>query len=140
MTNITKILLKNGIFEMMNENDEYFKKNIHHSLTLKMNDFLTATKKEIQENMLFDETTTKESPQIKYFQSFVEAFEPGNFNFQDGTIINITKEDMKDIVGLFEQLNPEKRQLLASDLFESGEKFQNNLNFAKKVKEIANEK
>lgn len=136
MTEITKVLLKNGIFEMINENDEYFKKNIRNSLFLKMNNFLTETKKEIQNNLLFDEFSTQETPQVKYFLSFVESFEPGKFTFQDGSNINITKEDMTNLVGLFEQLNPEKRQLLASDLFQNAQKFESNLNFAKKVKEI----
>lgn len=136
MTDITKILLKNGIFEMINENDEYFKKNIHHSLTLKMNDFLSETKKDIKENFLFDQTTTVETPEIKYFTSFVECFEPGKFNFQDGSNLNISKEDMNDIVGLFEQLNPEKRQILASDLFANAQNFESNLKFAKKVKDL----
>lgn len=136
MTEITKVLLKNGIFEMINENDEYFKKNIRNSLFLKMNNFLNETKKEIKHNLLFDELSTQETPQVKYFLSFVESFEPGKFTFQDGSNINITKEDMTDLVGLFEQLNPEKRQLLASDLFQNAQKFESNLNFAKKVKEI----
>lgn len=136
MTEITKVLLKNGIFEMINENDEYFKKNIRNSLFLKMNNFLNETKKEIKHNLLFDELSTQETPQVKYFLSFVESFEPGKFTFQDGSNINITKEDMTNLVGLFEQLNPEKRQLLASDLFQNAQKFESNLNFAKKVKEI----
>lgn len=140
MTEITKVLLKNGLFEMMNENDEYFKKNIRSSLILKMNNFLAETKKEVQKSLLFDEKTTKQTPEINYFLSFVESFQPGKFTFQDGSNINITNEDMKNLIGLFEQLNPEKRQLLASDLFENAQKFEGNLNFAKQVKEINNEK
>ena len=140
MTDISKILLKNGIFEMINENEDHFKQNITHSLSLKLNSFIEETKKEIYENLFFDPQTTKKTKQIEYFVSFLECFEPGNFMFKDGSSINITEEDMKEIIGLFEQLNTEKRQIMVSDLFESSSKFKSNLNFAKKVKGLLNEK
>lgn len=140
MTEITKILLKNGIKEMINENEEYFKQNITHSLSLKLNSCISETKKEIQKNIFTEEFTTEPTQEIKYFVSFLEAFKPGKFTFKDGSSINISEEDLNHVTKLFEKLNPEKRQILVKDLFESAYTFESNLNFAQKVKGLVYEK
>jgi hypothetical protein len=134
MAEITKILLKNGLMAMINENEDYFKTNIFQSLSLKVNDSINDVKQEFEKKLFLEDKKTLKTKELEYFISFVECFRPGNFNFQDGSNLNITEEDMSLIKALFEKLNPEKRQQMVSTLFESAENFYGNIKFAKKAK------
>lgn len=136
MTSYSKNLLKNGIMAIINEDENHFKQNIIDSLSLKFNDFITETKKDFYKNLFVKHEIIPETKEIKYFISFNECFSPGNFKFQDGTNINITEEDIKNLVWLFENLNSKQKQTMASDIFNSAQNFESNLNFAKKVKEL----
>lgn len=136
MTSYSKNLLKNGIMAIINEDENHFKQNIIDSLSLKFNDFITETKQDFYKNLFIKNEIIAKTKEIQYFVSFNECFSPGNFNLQDGTNINISEEDMKNIIWLFENLNPEQKQTMASDIFNSAQNFKSNLNFAKKVKEL----
>ena len=134
--NTTQLLLKNGIKSILFENEENFKSNVVQTLAIKLNDSINETRSEMQRNLFSEEHLTKKSPHIEYFVSFLEAFHPGKFTFQDGSILNITEENVKDIKELFEQLNPESRQKMASEIFENAQTFKQHIDFSKKAKEL----
>lgn len=134
--NTTQILLKNGIKSILFENEENFKSNVVQTLAIKLNDSINETRQEMQKNLFSEEYLTQKSPNIEYFVSFLEAFRPSKFTFQDGSILNITEENVKDIKELFEQLNPTSREKMASEIFENALTFKQHIDFSKKAKEL----
>lgn len=134
--NPSKILLKNGIKSILFENEEQFKQNIVQTLSIKLNDSINDTRSEVEKNLFNEEILTNKTPQIDYFVSFMEAFVPGKFIFQDGSVLNITEENVNDVKELFEQLNPQSREKMASEIFENAQTFLQHINFSKKVKNL----
>lgn len=134
--NPTKILLKNGIKSILFENEEQFKTNIVQTLSIKLNDSINDVKTEVEKNLFSEEILTNKTPQIDYFVSFMEAFVPGTFVFQDGSVLNITEQNVKEVKELFEQLNPESREKMASEIFQNAQTFSQHIDFSKKVQEL----
>lgn len=132
----TRVLIKNGIESILFENDENFKNNIINSLAMKLNYSMQDVRNAVQKDILKTVKLTENTKQIQHFLSFCECFKPGKYSFQDGSVINISEEDMQDIRGLFESLNPDSRQQMASKLFKNANLFESHLKFATKVKEL----
>jgi hypothetical protein len=61
--NIAKTLLKNGIKEMISENEEYFKQNIEQALAVKLNDSIASVREEVS-NRLFEKTETTDEGKV----------------------------------------------------------------------------
>lgn len=132
----TRVLIKNGIESILFENDENFKHNIINSLAMKLNYSMQDVRTAVQKDILKSMKLTENTKEIQHFLSFCECFKPGKYSFQDGSVINITEEDMQNIKGLFEYLNPDSRQQMASKLFKNANLFESHLNFASKMKEL----
>lgn len=132
----TRVLIKNGIESILFENDENFKNNIINSLAMKLNYSMQDVRASVQKDILKSVKLTENTKEIQHFLSFCECFKPGKYSFQDGSVINITEEDMQNIKGLFEYLNPDSRQQMASKLFQNANLFESHLNFASKIKEL----
>lgn len=136
MYQINKILLKNGIREMISENEESFKNNITQVLAIKLNDSMTIVREEISKNILQTESYTQESKNIKNFINFVESFKGGKFVCQDDSNINITENDVKKLKSLFESLNPTNREKMTEELFNNASSLKQHIEFAKNTKEL----
>lgn len=136
MYNTNKILLKNGIFEMLSENEENFKNSIAQVLAIKLNDSMTLVREEVSKNLLNSEAYTTDSQNIKHFVEFVESQVSGKFICQDGSNINITENDVEKLKNLFESLNPENREKMAKDVFKTSTSFRQHVEFAKNTKEL----
>ena len=136
MYQINKILLKNGIREMISENEESFKNNITQVLAIKLNDSMTIVREEISKNILQTESYTQESKNIKNFIDFVESFKGGKFVCKDGSNINITENDVEKLKNLFESLNSENREKMTQELFNDSSSFKQHVEFAKNTKEL----
>jgi hypothetical protein len=137
MEPITKTLLKNVIFEMLREDEEYFKQNIIQALSIKLNDCITETKQSICKKLMLSEPQlTENNTMISGFVSFLESFEPGKFKFKDESIINITESDIENIKVLFEKLNGKNRLRMVNEVFKNPNNFKQHINFSKSTKEI----
>lgn len=136
MYDTNKILIKNGIREIISENEETFKNSISQALAMKLNTSIQTVRNEISKNILQNESCTKESEDITNFINVVESLVPGKFICKDGSNINITENDIIKIKNLFESLNPENRQKMAQEIFKSSIVIKNHLDFAQKSKEL----
>lgn len=134
--NISKTLLKNGIREMISENEEYFKQNIEQALAVKLNDSIFAVRQEVS-NRLFEETIeTKQTQELQEFVHFVETFKPGKFSFKDGSVLNITENEKELVKDLFENLNAKNRDQMLNEIFESSLNFKQHIEFAQQARKL----
>ena len=134
--NISRTLLKNGIKEMISENEEYFKQNIEQALAVKLNDSIFAVRQEVA-NRLFEETQdTKPSEQLQEFVNFVETFKPGKFSFKDGSVLNITEKEKELLKDLFENLNAKNRDQMLNEIFASSLNFKQHIEFAQQTRKL----
>ena len=134
--NISRTLLKNGIKEMISENEEYFKQNIEQALAVKLNDSIFAVRQEVA-NRLFEETQdTKPSEQLEEFVNFVETFKPGKFSFKDGSVLNITEKEKELLKDLFENLNAKNRDQMLNEIFENSLNFKQHIEFAQQIRKL----
>lgn len=136
MQNITALLLKNGIEGLMVKNENHFRQNINHALALKLNESFSEIKENVSKKLLYVETQTANTPELKEFLEFVQNFNPGNYKFKNGFSINITESDMKLLTNLFESLSPGNRQIMVSEIFTDGNKFKQHITFSQKVKQL----
>ena len=134
--NISRTLLKNGIKEMISENEEYFKQNIEQALAVKLNDSIFAVRQEVA-NRLFEETQdTKASEQLEEFVNFVETFKPGKFSFKDGSVLNITEKEKELLKDLFENLNAKNRDQMLNEIFANSLNFKQHIEFAQQIRKL----
>lgn len=136
MENVTKILLKNGINGMIRKDEDYFKDNIIHSLSLKLNAAINEASVSLREKLLLSEKTTPYNPGVPVLVTFMENFKPGKYKFEDDTVINITESDVENIKILFEQLNPQNRLKMAKEIFKNSTSFRQHIEFSKSAKGI----
>jgi uncharacterized protein YozE (UPF0346 family) len=127
---LTKILLKNGIKEMISENEDHFKKNIEYALSLKLNDSIREVKNTVFENHTF----TKNSEELQEFVKFTQEAGEGKAIFQDGSLLNITEKQIELVKTLFECLNPKNRAHMVKEVLQSSAKFKQHVEFAEKIK------
>jgi len=134
--NIARTLLKNGIKEIISENEEYFKQNIEQALAVKLNDSIFAVRQEVA-NRLFEETQdTKPSEQLQEFVNFIETFKPGKFSFKDGSVLNITEKEKELVKDLFENLNAKNRDQMINEIFNSTLNFKQHIEFAQQTRKL----
>ena len=134
--NISRTLLKNGIKEMISENEEYFKQNIEQALAVKLNDSIFAVRQEVA-NRLFEETQdTKASEQLEEFVNFVETFKPGKFSFKDGSVLNITEKEKELLKDLFQNLNAKNRDQMLTEIFANSLNFKQHIEFAQQIRKL----
>lgn len=131
--NLTKILLKNGIKEMLSENEEHFEKNIQQALSLKLNDCIFSVRKEVSNRLFENNETTIKTPELLEFIDFINKFTPGNFLFKDGSVININEKEKDLVKNLFESLNTENRKLFTQEIFKNGLAFKQHIELAKQT-------
>jgi hypothetical protein len=134
MEPINKILLKNGIREMISKNENYFKKNIVQTLAFKLNESMKEVRRSIGSQILMEPKFTENSNELQNFIHFCESFKPGRYTFKDEFVLNITESDIENIKWLFEHLGPEKRKEMVQNIFASPSSFKQHLDFSNSVK------
>jgi hypothetical protein len=131
---LTKILLKNGIKEMISENEDHFKKNIEYALSLKLNDSIREVKNTVSEKLFENHTFTNNSEELQEFLKFAQEAGEGKAIFQDGSLLNITEKQIELVKSLFECLNPKNRAHMVKEVLQSSAKFKQHVEFAEKIK------
>lgn len=129
MTDIIKVLLKNGIRELASLNEDYFKENITHALEFKLNSAIDDVQNTCSKKLLESKVETENTPELNEFIQFVQNFKEGKYEFKNHTHLNITDSDMSAIKGLFEALGPENRQKMIREIFESNLNFKQHVDF-----------
>jgi hypothetical protein len=129
MNNVTKTLLKNGIKGLAGLEENYFKQNIIHALSFKLNESISELYKECSNKLLYNNEVTTNTNELKEFIDFVNNFEPGKYQFKNNSVLNITDSEIKAIKNLFEALNTNNRQKMVAEIFTDSETFKNHVNF-----------
>lgn len=130
---ISKLLLKNGIKEMVSENETYFKNNIEKVLALKLNDSIFSVRESVCAKLFEENKTVENSENLYQFINFVTNFKPGNFLFEDGSVININEKEKELVKKLFESLNSENKTKMIQEIFKNGSVFKQHVSFAKTI-------
>ena len=129
MNNVTKTLLKNGIKGLAGLEENYFKQNIIHALSFKLNESIFDLYKECSKQLLYDTKSTQNTIELKEFIDFINNFQPGKYQFKNNSLLNITDSEIKAIKNLFEALNTNNRQKMVAEIFTDSETFKNHVNF-----------
>lgn len=132
--NPSKILLKNGIREMVSENEANFKTNIEQALALKLNNSIQEARESFANKILVKDGITPETNELKEFLDFIQNAGPGKIIFQDDSVININDLELEKIKNLFESLNPKNRIIMAQEILKNAKSFKEHIQFAEKVK------
>lgn len=134
MSTLIHSLLDNGIKELANLEEEYFKKNVLDALSLKLNESLKEVFVESSANMLVSRPNTKSTLELKQFIEFVENFKPGKFVFKNNSVLNIDESQIEDIKELFDLLSDKSRKIMTEEIFKDSTSFKNHIEFYNKAK------
>lgn len=138
MKNFQTSILKNGIEQLIYENEEVFKKSLINVLSFKLNENINFLAAETNKGILrkkFKET--KATDDVKYFINFLENYNPKvntKLKLKNDSVINITESQIKEIKCLFDSLSPENREIMAETIFESVSSLEQHLDFYNKTK------
>lgn len=134
MSNLIHSLLDNGIKELANLEEEYFKKNVLDALSLKLNESLKDAFIESSSKMLLNTNPTNQTAELKEFVDFIENFKPGKFIFKNNTVLNINESQIDDIKELFDLLSYKSRKIMTEEIFKDSTTFKNHIEFYNKAK------
>lgn len=127
MTDISYKLLKNGIQALLEREEDYFKKNIVQSLSIKLNDAISNVLEETNKNLFLTHESIEDSKDLQYFLNILENKD--KVQLKDGSIINITENDTKSLKRLFDNLNTESRKQMITSIFQSSNNFKQHIDF-----------
>lgn len=133
---ISKTLLKNGIKEMLSENEAYFKQNIEQALAVKLNESIFSVREEVSNRLFENEESTEETPELQKFIHFMENFEGGKVILKDHSVINITENEKELVKNLFESLNSENRKRMTQEIFNNTKAFKQHIKFAQETRKL----
>jgi|LakMenE18May11ns_1017448.scaffolds.fasta_scaffold9779550_3 hypothetical protein len=133
---ISKTLLKNGIKEMLSENEAYFKQNIEQALAVKLNESIFSVREEVSNRLFENEQSTEETPDLQKFIHFMENFESGRVILKDNSVINITENEKELVKNLFESLNSENRKKMTQEIFNNTTTFKQHIKFAQETRKL----
>lgn len=137
MHNISKTLLKHGIEGMISQNEDFFKQNITQALALKLNECVQEIKEETKHKIMFSKfIETDSSAELKEFLDVTKDTTKKSIQLKNGTNINISEENLKDLVCLFESLDTKNRKKMVSEIFNDPKTLKENLNFIQKAKKL----
>ncbi len=132
MEDLSYKLIKNGIQALVEEEEQYFKKNIVQSLSMKLNDAISDVLTETSKNLFYKHSSLTDSPELKTFLSIISK--PEKIQLKDNSIINITENEIELLKGLFENLNTENKKRMIESVFSSPAAFNQHIEFYKKSK------
>ncbi len=132
MKNISNTLLKNGLQNLIYEDDEAFKKSLTDTLSLKLNDAIADVEKSFKSEMMYETEKFEESDDVKNFIKFIENYDPKLNNslvLKDNCKIHIKENEFDAIKKLFDSLNPKNRKTLVETSLKSVSSFKQNVDF-----------
>ena len=133
-------MLKSGIHSLIKKNEDKFKKSLIDVLSFKLNENIEYLNIQTQKKLL--QSTYKETnfnEELKNFIEFLESFDPNKpakVKLKNDSLINITENELNEIKGLFDQLNPENRKKMVETIFESKANLDQHLEFYRKTKAL----
>lgn len=130
----TKILLTNGIKSIIFDGEDHFQKSITEALALKLNNSFQVVRKSFSSKLFEESFETSQSSELTEFLSFCDNFIPGVHSFQDGSVLNITENDLNVLKNLFESLNIENRKKMIQEIFKDKNTFRQHVEFGNSSK------
>lgn len=132
MEDISNKLIKNGIQALIEDEELYFKNNLIHSLSIKLNTAISQILNETYQNLLYKQENLNEFLETKLFIDVLNTKQ--KILLKDNSIINITENDARSLTLLFENLNTKNKETMVKSIFNSSLQFNQHLNLANKVK------
>ena len=129
MSNLNRILLKNGLMGLAGLNEDHFKTNVIHTLAFKLNSSIDEIYKNASKHLLNGYIPTPETDELKEFINFINTFKEGKYQFKNNSLLNITESDINAIKNLFETLSVKNRQKMAVEIFEDCTSFKHHVDF-----------
>ena len=130
-------ILKNGIKNLLEDEDVAFKKSLSQCLTFKINEALNEVKNSLQEKLFVDKETTKLTEELEYFLNFVSKFDSkinNKLKLKNESYISLSESDFNNLVNLFDSLSPKNRQLMLEDILSTPHQLKANIEFYKSYK------
>ena len=130
-----KNLIKRGVEELIESNEDLFKQNLIYALSIKLNESVETAKLDIQNEIfkpVFKNTTITED--VNNFVNFLNGYKNNPTDkilLKDKSLININESEIKSLQMLFENLSPKNRQKMAETIFDNQETFKQHINFYK---------
>jgi hypothetical protein len=134
MNGLSQKLLKNGIQALLEKEENYFKKNIVQTLSIKLNTAISGILSETNKNLFLKYEPLENSKDLEYFLNIIENKD--KVQLKDGSIINITENDSKSLKRLFDNLNTDSRKKMISSIFKSSNNFKQHIDFYNTAKGI----
>lgn len=134
MNTTVKTLLKNGIKGLANLEEEYFKENIIHAISFKLNENLQDAYNDSLKNLFHKKESTSASKDLNEFINFIENFKDGKYKFKNNSVLNINESQIQTIKELFDFLSPKNRERMAREVMEDCNNFKDHINFYNNIK------
>lgn len=134
MNSTVKTLLENGIKGLANLEEDYFKENIIHAISFKLNENLKDAYQDSLKNLFHKKEKTNSTKEIVEFIDFVENFKDGKYKFKNNSVLNINESQIKTIKELFDFLSPTNRERMAREVLEDCNNFKNHIDFYNNIK------
>ena len=104
-----------------------------------MNTAIKEVESEFKTKIFESKEETKATPEVLEFANFVENYNSKRNNrlkLKNQSYINISEQELKSLVGLFECLSANNRQKMLEEILESPAKLKSNIEFYEKAKAI----
>ena len=76
MKDLSNTLLKNGLQNLIYDDEQAFKKSLTDTLSLKLNEAISEVEKSFKSEMMHHKETTSVSDDMNYFIKFLENYDP----------------------------------------------------------------
>lgn len=137
MMDLSTKILKNGIQNLLEDEDQAFKKSLSDCLSFKINEAINEVKENLNEKFFVNESVTEESDELKYFIEFVEKYDSklnNKIKLKNQSYLSLTEGEFKDLVNLFDSLSSKNRQIMLEDILSTPHQLKSNINFYKNYK------
>lgn len=132
MKDLSNTLLKNGLQNLIYDDEEAFKKSLVDTLSLKLNEAISEVEKSFKAEMLNQEEKTSISEDMNYFIQFLENYDSkikNTLRLKNSTVINIKENEFFAIKKLFDSLNSQNRKKLVESCLADSKSFKQNIDF-----------
>jgi hypothetical protein len=137
MMDLSTKILKNGIKNLLEDEDVAFKKSLSDCLSFKLNEAINEVKLNLKEKLFVNEEVTKESEELKYFIEFVTKYDPkinNKIKLKNQSYVSLTESEFNDLVSLFDGLSPSNRQIMLENILNTPHQLKSNIIFYKNYK------
>jgi hypothetical protein len=139
MNELSSLILKQGIKDLLLEEDSAFKKSLTDCLSLKLNYALSEVNEQLHNNFFNKTEITESNEDLNYFIEFIEKYD-SKFNnrlkLKNESYININESDFEALTKLFDSLSPKNRKFMLEEILQTPHKLKKHLEFYRNAQTI----